>query len=48
MGFGFGNFIGNAVFLTLESAKFCNRIRPFFGLESQSHGILTAKSMINF
>lgn len=46
---GVGQFIGNAGFLTFESAKFCNQyIRPFFNLPAQNHGIVTIESKFSF
>ncbi len=40
-----GWFIGNVIFLTLESADFCNKyLRPLFGFDSQTYGIVTFDS----
>ncbi len=42
-----GWFIGNVVFLTLDSADFCNKyIRPIFGLHSHVYGIITLQSNV--
>lgn len=42
-----GWFIGNVVFLVLESQDFSNKyIRPYLGLPAQDYGILTLHSMI--
>ena len=42
-----GWFFGNVVFLTLESADFCNKhIRPYLGLENQTYGVVTFKSTL--
>ncbi len=42
-----GYYIGNVCFVILESAEFCNKhIRPFLGLPSQEHGIITLESML--
>jgi len=45
-GAGFGNFIGNAGFLILESKDFCNdHLRPLFKLPRQNRGIVTVESI---
>jgi hypothetical protein len=39
-----GWFLGNVIFLVLESDEFCNKyIRSVFGLESQNYGLVTFK-----
>jgi len=44
-----GWFIGNVVFLTLESADFCNKnIRPLFGYAEQTYGIVTIDKFMVF
>ncbi len=44
MGIGIGGFIGNALFLTFESEDFSNNyIRPLFGIEKKSGGLITLK-----
>ncbi len=40
-----GWFVGNVLFLTIESADFSNKyIRPYLGLEDQTYGICTIDS----
>jgi hypothetical protein len=42
-----GWFIGNVVFLTLESENFSNNyIRPLFGLPNQTYGVVTLDSKL--
>lgn len=42
-----GGFIGNAVFILLESEAFCNsNIRPLFNLPIQKTGILDIKTFL--
>lgn len=44
-----GWFIGNVIFLTLESADFCNKnIRPYLGLNEQTYGIVTIDKFMYF
>lgn len=44
-----GWFIGNVVFLTLESADFCNKnIRSLFGYAEQTYGIVTIDKFMVF
>ncbi len=41
-----GWFVGNVLFLVIESADFSNQyIRPLFGLERQAYGIVTIKGI---
>jgi PAT family acetyl-CoA transporter-like MFS transporter 1 len=41
-----GYYVGNTLFVLLQSAKFCNNnIRPIFSLPSQDRGMLTMESM---
>jgi PAT family acetyl-CoA transporter-like MFS transporter 1 len=41
-----GYYVGNTLFVLLQSAKFCNNnLRPFFGLSSQPHGILNMRGL---
>jgi hypothetical protein len=45
IGMGAGGFVGNALFLTLESEEFSNDyIRPLFGIEKKTGGIINIKS----
>ncbi|RNA14150.1 acetyl-coenzyme A transporter 1 [Brachionus plicatilis] len=45
----FGWFVGNVLFLVIESAEFSNSyIRPLFGLEAQSYGIVTLETFMKF
>ena len=38
----FYSFLGNYIFITLESVKFCNQyIRPTLGLSQQNYGIIS-------
>ena len=40
-----GWFVGNVLFLTIESADFSNKyIRPILGLENQNYGVVTIDS----
>jgi len=49
VGFVAGGFIGNAVFILLESAEFCNQnIRPLLNLAKQPHGFIDMKSKPRF
>lgn len=42
-----GVLIGNSLFLVLESGDFCNEyIRPVFGLNSHSQGLITLKGAL--
>lgn len=44
-----GWFVGNVLFLTIESADFSNKyLRPVFGLENQLYGIVTIDSKNKF
>ncbi len=44
-GTSFGQYIGNTLFLTFESAKFCNQyIRPYFNVTPSEIGIISVKS----
>ncbi|CAF0971281.1 unnamed protein product [Brachionus calyciflorus] len=44
-----GWFVGNVLFLTIESADFSNKyIRPFLGLEEQSYGICPIDKFMYF
>lgn len=44
-----GWFIGNVIFLTLESADFCNKnVRPLFGLDEQNYGMVTIDKFMFF
>jgi PAT family acetyl-CoA transporter-like MFS transporter 1 len=44
-----GWFIGNILFLVLESSDFSNSyIRPYVGLDSQSYGIVTIQGFMTF
>ncbi|CAF0891900.1 unnamed protein product [Brachionus calyciflorus] len=44
-----GWFVGNVVFLVLQSANFSNNyIRPFFGIEAQQFGIVTIEGFMKF
>jgi PAT family acetyl-CoA transporter-like MFS transporter 1 len=44
-----GWFIGNVLFLVLESAEFSNTyIRPYVGLDDQNYGLVTIKGFMTF
>ena len=46
IGFVAGFFLSHTSFNVLESEKFCNQyVRPMFGLEQKSGGILTIDSI---
>lgn len=45
----FGWFVGNVLFLVVESTDFSNKyFRPLFGLESQNYGVVTLESISNY
>jgi hypothetical protein len=46
VGMGAGGFVGNALFLTLESEDFSNNyVRPLFGIAKKSGGVVNIKSL---
>jgi len=48
IGFTVGAFVGNSVFLLLESAEFCNTyLRPVFKLPEQKRGFIDIRSKIS-
>ncbi len=44
-----GYYVGNTLFVLLQSEKFCNHnLRPLFGLPSQPHGVLNMEGKFHF